>query len=168
MPFLYAPHQIGRRKAPFKCEGGTETTVGNTKVHTFLSTGTFTVTSGEGQIDCLVVAGGGGNPNVSTNYGAGAGGMVVQNGVTVAKGAFTVTIGAGGNAHPDGSGTNSSIVDSSSNSITTNAVGGGGGSAFGANMHGGSGMGGLDGTVGEGTAGQGNDGGNGARSGEGA
>ena len=35
MPFLYAPHQIGRRKAPFKCEGGTETTVGNTKVHTF-------------------------------------------------------------------------------------------------------------------------------------
>ena len=85
MPFLYAPHQIGRRKAPFKCEGGTETTVGNTKVHTFLSTGTFTVTSGEGQIDCLVVAGGGGNPNVSTNYGAGAGGMVVQNGVTVAK-----------------------------------------------------------------------------------
>ena len=89
------------------------------------------------------VAGGGGNANVSYNNGAGAGGMVVQNGVTVTKGAFTVTIGAGGNAHPDGSGTNSSIVDSSSNSITTNAIGGGGGNANSAASHsGGSGAGG--------------------------
>ena len=134
MSFLLVPHQIGRRKTKFTCTGGTETTVGNTKVHTFLSTGTFTVTSGTGQIDCLVVGGGGGNPNVNYNYGAGAGGMVVQNGVTVTKGAFTVTIGAGGNAHPDGSGTNSSIVDSSSNSITTNAIGGGGGNATNSNV----------------------------------
>ena len=37
MPFLQAPHQIGRREGPFKCSGGTETIVGNTKVHTFLT-----------------------------------------------------------------------------------------------------------------------------------
>ena len=37
MPFLQAPHQIGRREGPFKCSGGTEPIVGNTKVHTFLT-----------------------------------------------------------------------------------------------------------------------------------
>ena len=38
--------------------GGTETTVGGYKIHTFNSSGTFTVTAG-GRVDILVVSGGG-------------------------------------------------------------------------------------------------------------
>ena len=40
--------------------GGTITTVGNYKVHSFTSSGTFTITSGSGTIEYLVVGGGGG------------------------------------------------------------------------------------------------------------
>ena len=39
--------------------GGTITTDGNYKVHTFNSSGTFEVTSGSGNVQYLVVAGGG-------------------------------------------------------------------------------------------------------------
>ena len=70
MSFLLTPLQIGRRKVEFECTGGTETTVGTNRVHTFLSSGTFTVTSGEGDIDLLLVAGGGG-------VGVAGGGVVI-------------------------------------------------------------------------------------------
>lgn len=119
MPFLYAPHQIGRRKAKFKCIGGIETDVGTTRVHTFLSSGTFTVLSGEGDIDALMVAGGGGYPNVSYNYGCGAGGMMVSTGNTVSKGTFTVTVGAGG---VNGNGASSTISDTNGTSIGSTQV----------------------------------------------
>ena len=70
MSFILAPEAIGRRKDAFECTGGTETTVGTNRVHTFLSSGTFTVTSGEGDIDLLLVAGGGG-------VGVAGGGVVI-------------------------------------------------------------------------------------------
>ena len=114
MPFLQAPHQIGRREGPFKCSGGTETIVGNTKVHTFLTSDIFRVLSGEGVIDCLLVGGGGGYPNVNYNAGCGAGGMLTSTNNAVSKGDFTVTVGAGG---ANGNGTNTYIADSSGTSI---------------------------------------------------
>ena len=114
MPFLQAPHQIGRREGPFKCSGGTETIVGNTKVHTFLTSDIFRVLSGEGFIDCLLVGGGGGYPNVNYNAGNGAGGMLTTTNNAVSKGDFTVTVGAGA---ANGNGTNTYIADSTGTSI---------------------------------------------------
>ena len=49
---------IGSQK--ITATGGTITTVGLYKYHTFTSGGTFAVTGGAGDIDYLVVAGGGG------------------------------------------------------------------------------------------------------------
>ena len=66
--------------------GGCITTCGNFKVHTFLSPGTFTVTSGgnptgSSTVDYMIVAGGGGgnsrnskNPNYPGRYSGGGGG----------------------------------------------------------------------------------------------
>ena len=65
MSFLLTPQQLGRRKAGFEATGGTEATYTsggiNYKSHTFLASGTFTVISGEGVVDRLIVAGGGGS-----------------------------------------------------------------------------------------------------------
>jgi hypothetical protein len=54
----------GNSAIPFSATGGTVTEVTdggiNYKVHTFTSSGTFTVVSGEAEVEYLVVAGGGG------------------------------------------------------------------------------------------------------------
>jgi len=97
MSFLLTPQQIGRRKAAFEANGGTETTYTSGgidyKSHTFLSSGTFTVTQGEGVVDRMIVAGGGG----SVQGGGGAGGMQVLTGQAVAGvGTYAITIGGGG------------------------------------------------------------------------
>ena len=61
--------------------GGTETTCGNDKIHTFTGPGTFTVFSTVGLcaannvVSYLVVAGGGGGGYQSTSGGGGAGGF---------------------------------------------------------------------------------------------
>ena len=63
--------------------GGTETICGNFKVHTFTSSGTFTVSSISGvapnnTLDYVVVAGGGGGAGgIGCNGGAGGSGIVV-------------------------------------------------------------------------------------------
>jgi len=91
--------------------GGTETTVGAYKVHTFTSSGTFTVTKG-GLVDLLLVGGGGGGGRVY-NYGTqvndpshtwgtfhgggGGGGEVVSRSLfTVEPGTYSITVGDGG------------------------------------------------------------------------
>ena len=55
--------------------GGTETTSGNFKIHTFNSGGTFTITSNpRGQsVEYLIIAGGGGGGESSAGSGGGAG-----------------------------------------------------------------------------------------------
>ena len=77
--------------------GGTVTTYSsggvNYKVHTFTSSGTFTVV-GSLSIDYLVVAGGGGGGH-NHGGGGGAGGLLTGS-KTAAAGAYTVTVGAGG------------------------------------------------------------------------
>ena len=60
--------------------GGTITTCGNYKIHTFTGPGTFTVCSvgnacGSNSVDYLVVAGGGGGTGGNTAGGGGAGGF---------------------------------------------------------------------------------------------
>jgi len=83
----------------FSAAGGTETTytaIGvDYKVHTFTSSGTFTVTDASGSIDYLVLAGGAGAGG-NSGGGGGAGGYRTASGFSIAIGDHTVTIGAGG------------------------------------------------------------------------
>lgn len=147
--------------------GGTITTDGNYKVHTFTSSGTFTVTAGSEPIDILVVAGGGGGGGDGGGGGGGAGGYKYMTGVTYGTGAYTVTVGAGGSGGASaGNGTSggNSVFD------VITSTGGGFGTYFagGNGASGGSGGGGGGGAGQNGGAaspsGQGNAGGNGANS----
>ena len=135
-------------------------------VHTFTTSGTFSVTSGSGTINYLVVAGGGSGNDGYINApeipggGGGAGGLISSS-TSVATGtSYVVTIGAGGvytrvdNTSPSGSNT-------SLGSLAV-AIGGGGGgkqSRSGGNGGSGGGGGGNASGGGPGTAGQGNNGG---------
>ena len=147
--------------------GGTITTDGNYKVHTFTSSGTFTITSA-GDVEYLVVAGGGGAPRHSSAIsgdaaGGGAGGMLTATGFATTAQAYTITVGAGGAGQSLARGLNGS------NSVfsTLTCIGGGGGCYNNASgneaQDGGSGGGGMSYriTPGSGTAGQGNNGGTG-------
>ena len=148
------------------------------RVHRFTATGnsTFTVTKG-GQVEYLIVAGGGGGAGDFGNgggQGGGGAGGVLTGFTTVTAQAYTITVGAGGNG---GIGTTQAGRNANmrgfqgQNSVfgSLTAIGGGGGAADGATiatMSGGSGGGG--GYTGEagtrngglGTLGQGNNGGN--------
>ena len=100
--------------------GGTITTSGDWRIHTFTGAGTYTFTaSGAGDVEVLVV-GGGGAAGAGNVAGAGGGGGIVYRGQTaVSAGAITVTVGAGGTS-PGGAGGNSTFG-------TLTALGGGGG-----------------------------------------
>ena len=141
--------------------GGTITTCGNYKIHTFTGPGTFTVTNagqptGSTTVDYLVVAGGasGGNstPSGSGNGGGGAGGFrqsypnPATGGFPITATSYPITVGAGGaglGSVPDytrGNDGNNSVF-----STITSAGGGGGGAGGGtplAGKAGGSGGGG--------------------------
>ena len=83
--------------------GGTETTCGDFKIHTFTGPGTFTVTSagnpvGSSSVDYLVVAGGGGG-GTDQGGGGGAGGYRESSGT--ASGCYSVSpLGSGVSALP--------------------------------------------------------------------
>jgi hypothetical protein len=145
--------------------GGVETEIvdgGVTyRVHTFTSSGTFTVTKG-GQVEYLIVAGGGGGGGsgaAGAGGGGGAGGLLTGS-TSVTEQTFSVTVGAGG-----GSGLNTTGGSGSGSSVFgLSATGGGGGGNAGAiGQPGGSGGGGgagfTGGSGGLGTVGQGNNGG---------
>jgi hypothetical protein len=93
------------------------------KVHTFTSSGNFTVYTG-GEIELLCVAGGGGGGR-GRGGGGGAGGLIYKERYTVGSGDITVTVGAGGS----GGTVNSQVAPSGGNSVfgTLTAIGGGGG-----------------------------------------
>ena len=128
--------------------GGTITTDGDYKVHSFTSSGTFTVTEigasgGAGdQVQYLVIAGGAGG-GYSMNGGGGAGGYRTATGFTVAQQAYTITVGAGGAA---GTSDSPATAPNGSNSVfsTITSTGGGGGAQTngGTGASGGSGGGG--------------------------
>ena len=142
---------------------GTVTEVGAYLVHTFTGNGTFVTTGGN--VEVLVVGGGGGGG--SQVGGGGGGGGFKTASLTLASGAYSVTVGAGG------AGTNSSAARGSNGGdsvfSTITSIGGGGGGSHannGVSSSGGSGGGGGGGISGgisgsAGTAGQGNSGGNG-------
>ena len=151
--------------------GGTITTSGNYRIHTFTSSGNFVLTKAVA-CEYLVVAGGGGGGGNDGGHdfsggsgGGGAGGYRVGT-VTPSANTHTVTVGGGGSG-------NSSAASGSDGSASAfgsvSSVGGGGGGGVntnGSNGRGGGsggGAGGDDGstvyTGGAGTSGQGNTGG---------
>ena len=106
--------------------GGTVTTVGNYKYHTFTSSGTLAVTAAPSgkTVDCILVAGGGSDRG-------GGGGYVYKTGRAISLGSYPVVVGAGGDFRlGSGSGDNSTFLGFT-------AIGGGG-----ASLSGGSGGGG--------------------------
>ena len=105
--------------------GGTETTpYSRFKLHTFTSSGTFTV-SGTGIVEVLVV-GGGGSGGVRHQGGGGGGGVVYVERYPISSGQYTVTVGTGGAANAGTPGPGTSGTNSVFGSLT--ALGGGGGS----------------------------------------
>ena len=151
--------------------GGTETTSGNCKIHTFTGPGTFTVSAAgsptNAVVSYLVVAGGGGGGRRNNSDGGGGGGAggfreykspvtpytaspldgnPCGTAVTVTAQAYPITVGGGGTG---GTTTNGQDGTNGSNSIfsTISSAGGGvGGEGPGVGGAGGSGGGNAGGT----------------------
>ena len=130
--------------------GGTITTSGNFKIHTFTSPGTFTVCSvgnsaGSNSVDYMVVAGGGAGAGKNDGGGVGGGGAggirigtvcqpsplspspLIAPGHTVTAQGYPITVGAGGASNictPNGT---AGASGSASSFSTFSAAGGGGG-----------------------------------------
>ena len=141
--------------------GGTISTDGNYKVHTFNSSGTFTIDGDNVEVQYLIIGGGGGGGNSgggSAAGGGGGGGGFVTGTTTISSNSYSITVGSGGTAgavSTDSTGGNGG--NSSFNSITATG-GGGGGARYTNGLAGGSGGGaGSKGPVsgGSGTSGQG-------------
>jgi prepilin-type N-terminal cleavage/methylation domain-containing protein len=153
---------------PVVATGGTITNDGRYRIHTFTTSGTFTVTTA-GDVEVLVVGGGGGGGGRHAG-GGGAGGVTYVPFFNTVAQPYSITIGAGGTAAPYGG-----RGGNGGNSVFSNitSIGGGGGGGYsdgGATVNGcsgGSGGGGAgafglpggNGTYGVGTVGQGNSGG---------
>jgi len=160
---------------PFTASGGTETTrtaqTLQLRVHTFTSSGTFTVSAGKATVYYLVVAGGGGaGSGFAGSGGGGAGGMLTGS-MELGVGSYTVTVGGGA---VDGASNNGYYGSRGGSSVFHNitATGGGGGGSGTYNgvmasnssyRNGGSGggSGAWGSTAGSGTSGEGSNGGNG-------
>jgi len=148
----------------FDPTGGTITTAGGYRYHTFTSSGNF-VANMSGAVQMLMVAGGGGGPSANTTGsgnrgGGGAGGMIAS--TPNLNGTVSIVIGAGGaaitGAYSGNSGSNTTATGQ------TTCIGGGGGGGFpdrvGLGRDGGSGGGSsYNPNRSNGTSGQGNGGG---------
>ena len=147
--------------------GGSVVTIGSYKIHTFTSSGTFTVIRG-GKIEFLLVAGGGGGGSGDNAYGGGggggSGGLIHQTDYIISTGTKSVTIGLGGTGAVQNSGLIGTNGGNSVFDIYT-TIGGGAGGYAGVvstppNTGGSGGGAAYIGTVGaNGTLGQGNKGG---------
>ena len=112
----------------FSASGGTKTTSGSKTIHTFTSSGTFTVTSNSANVRALIGGGGGAGGGQGGNDGSGGGGgglvrFVTAIPVSPSPGSYPIVIGAGGGA----TGSNTLGVDGSSSSAFGNTSPGGGG-----------------------------------------
>jgi hypothetical protein len=164
-PLFFDPYSLGS-PAYTVATGGTVTDVNIGgilyRLHTFTSSGTFTVTQlgNSNVVDYLVVAGGGSGGG-SGGSGGGGGGGVRSSVSTVALGAYPVVVGPGGTAYTTANGWRGNSGGNSSWNGVVSIGGGAGAGAFSAvgsaALAGGSGGGGsrLVTAAGAGTAGQG-------------
>ena len=112
----------------FAASGGTKTTSGSKTIHTFTSSGTFTVTSNSANVRALIIGGGGSGGGQGGNDGSGGGGgglvrFVTAIPVSTSPGSYPIVIGGGGGA----TGSNTLGADGSSSSAFGNTSPGGGG-----------------------------------------
>ena len=136
--------------------GGTITTSGDYKIHTFTGPGSFTVTNvsttaAENTVGYMVVAGGGSGGTPTGSGGSGGGGAggfregrnvpidnftasplvanAPTNAVTVTAQTYSISVGAGGASKPNGPGGGTGAGNPGTNSIfsTITSTGGGGG-----------------------------------------
>ena len=135
---------------PIEATGGTITTHGIYKVHTFTSSGTFQITANPAAatMDVLMVGGGGGSKR---NYtwivpgGGGGGSLRTSAGAAGTVKSFTIVIGAGGwNDQRGGVTTMTDFTDCGGgafcvddNAYSPNATNGGAGAGRGTNIYGG-------------------------------
>ncbi|MBX3655695.1 MAG: hypothetical protein KF686_16050 [Ramlibacter sp.] len=107
--------------------GGTVTTDGDYKVHTFTAGDDFVVTSG-GTCDALLVGGGGGaGASPGSGYlggGGGAGGILLLTDYSLSAGIYPIVVGSGGDGGTPG-------TDGDASSFDGNAAQGGGGGGAG-------------------------------------
>jgi len=140
--------------------GGTVTTSGNFKIHTFTGAGCFQITAtgntaGSNTIEYMVVAGGGGGGGTAGGGGGGAGGYressgataggytvsplgACVSGLTATAATFPIAIGAGGAGGNGAKGCSGSVSTFS----TISSAGGGGGANFSSTPAGSGGSGG--------------------------
>ena len=127
--------------------GGTVTTCGNFKIHTFTGPGTFCVSCagnplGSNTVSYLVVAGGGGGGGANVGAGGGAGGfregksssdcytaspLNAPAGLPVTAQGYPITVGGGGAGKSGTPGCGTSGANSVFSTITSAGGGGGGG-----------------------------------------
>lgn len=144
--------------------GGTITTSGSYRIHTFTSSSSLVTPSGfSDTADVLIVAGGGAG-GWDVGGGGGAGGLLSQS-TSLSAGSYTITVGAGATSNGSGTGFPAPSGGNSS-AFGLTALGGGGGGDYsggdggaGGSGGGGSGYTGGNNPGGVGTSGQGNAGG---------
>jgi hypothetical protein len=112
--------------------GGTISTSGGYKIHTFTSSGIFTMTN-TGQVEYLVVAGGGagGVAHGGNGVGGGGAGGVLTGDISLGPGSYTITRGGGGAGSSSIPTTGADGTDSSIANLIVVKGGGGGGAATG-------------------------------------
>lgn len=165
--------------------GGTITTSGGYRYHTFTTSSSLVVPSGfSATAEYLVVAGGGGGGagRASASWWAGGGGGAggaIDSSTTLSAQTYTITVGAGGNGQTAGSNHQSAsgVNGNNSTAFGQTAIGGGAGGSYidgsvtngrSGGSGGGAGATTTTGSGGSGTSGQGNAGGSGVTSGTGA
>jgi len=127
--------------------GGTATTCGDYKIHTFTGPGTFCVScagnaAGSNSVEYLIVAGGGGGGSGNSHgAGAGAGGYRVSPAIPISVASFPIVVGGGGGGGPGSPKFGADGNLSSGLSITSTGGGGAGGWSTCAGRSGGSGSG---------------------------
>jgi len=153
-----AGREADKTSAEFvEATGGTITTSGDFKIHTFTGPGTFTVScagnsAGSNTVDYLVIAGGGsGGGEINNGYGAGAGGAggyressgaasgcytvsplgACVSALPVTSQGYPITVGGGGSQINAPNGASGNPGSNSVFSTVTSAGGGGGGTGHG-------------------------------------
>ena len=136
-------NNVGNLQPPYvAATGGTITTSGDFKIHTFTSSGTFTVTApgtsdGSNTVDYLVIAGGAGGAESVAGGGGGAGGYresfpnPATGGTPITAQAYPITVGGGGAANASGANSVFSSITSAGGGVgggyTANGTAGGSG-----------------------------------------
>jgi hypothetical protein len=89
--------------SPFSAAGGTVTSVDRDRIHTFTSSGTFTVSGEARNMQVLIVGGGGGGGGFAGIGGGGGGGQVVHYpSVRFDIGTYNIVVGSGGAQNQNG------------------------------------------------------------------